>query len=98
MITDEEIVGTALEAGFMLSTQYGQAEFKQMPVSDIATLRDFAERFYQLGRQHQRESDAMVCEDRAEQYEAIEPFACQSQYSEDRACAEAIRNNTGDLK
>lgn len=39
----EDIYSIALEAGFMLSTQYGEAEDKLMPVSDGATLQKFAE-------------------------------------------------------
>ncbi len=33
---------TALEAGFMISTQYGKAEPKLMPRTDIETLVKFA--------------------------------------------------------
>lgn len=33
-----EIYGLAIQAGFMLSTQYGQAEDKLMPVTDGDTL------------------------------------------------------------
>jgi hypothetical protein len=39
----EDIYSLALEAGFMLSTQYGQEENKLMPVSDGETLQKFAE-------------------------------------------------------
>ena len=42
-LSKEDIYGLALEAGFMLSTQYGQAEDKLMPVSDGATLMKLAE-------------------------------------------------------
>ena len=33
-----EVYGLAIESGFMLSTQYGQAEHKLMPVTDGDTL------------------------------------------------------------
>jgi hypothetical protein len=42
-LSKKDIYGLALEAGFMLSTQYGQAEDKLMPVSDGATLMKLAE-------------------------------------------------------
>ena len=42
MKNKREIYGLALEAGFMLSTQYGQSEHKLMPVSDGETLQKFA--------------------------------------------------------
>lgn len=42
-MTKEDIYKLALEAGFMLSTQYGQEEHKLMPVSDGATLQKFAD-------------------------------------------------------
>lgn len=38
-----DIYGLAMEAGFMLSTQYGQAEDKLMPVTDGETLMKLAE-------------------------------------------------------
>lgn len=59
MITDKEIVGAALTAGFMLSTQCRQGERQMMPVSDTATLREFAREIERISRQHQRESDAV---------------------------------------
>ena len=42
MKNKEKMYGMALEAGFMLSTQYGQAEHKLMPASDGETLQKFA--------------------------------------------------------
>ncbi len=42
-MNDEEILMTASDAGFMVSTQYGQdGPYKLMPVSDKATLIKFA--------------------------------------------------------
>ena len=38
-----EIMRLALEAGFALSTAYGQDTNKLMPISDVATLQRFAE-------------------------------------------------------
>ena len=38
----EEIMLIALEAGFMISTQYGQEINQPMPVSDTGTLERFA--------------------------------------------------------
>ena len=38
----EDILMLALDAGFMVSTQYGQSENKLMPASDSATLLKFA--------------------------------------------------------
>jgi len=38
-----DIYGLAMEAGFMLSTQYGQEEHKLMPVTDGSTLVKLAE-------------------------------------------------------
>jgi hypothetical protein len=43
MIAKEELYGLALQAGFMLSTAYGQEEDKLMPVTDGETLKKFAE-------------------------------------------------------
>lgn len=37
-LTREQIFPIALEAGFMLSSQYGQGEDKLMPVTDSQTL------------------------------------------------------------
>lgn len=37
-ITKDQAYGIALEAGFMLSTQYGQDDGKMMPATDGATL------------------------------------------------------------
>ena len=37
-----DIMCMALEAGFYISTDYGQAENKKMPASDYATLEAFA--------------------------------------------------------
>ena len=39
----EQIMLIALEAGFMISTQYGQETNQPMPVSDTGTLERFAE-------------------------------------------------------
>lgn len=39
----ENIIAIALEAGFALSTAYGQEEPKLMPISDQATLQKFAD-------------------------------------------------------
>lgn len=39
---EEIVTAKALEAGFMISTQYGQEELKLMPRSDMNTLREFA--------------------------------------------------------
>ena len=39
---DDEILSNALEAGFMISTQYGQDTNQPMPVSDSKTLLKFA--------------------------------------------------------
>lgn len=41
-MTREEILSMALDAGFMISTQYGQKSKQPMPVSDSATLEKFA--------------------------------------------------------
>ncbi len=41
-MTDKEIVMRALEAGFMISTKYGQKNNQPMPVSDKETLLCFA--------------------------------------------------------
>ena len=38
---DRNIMIAALEAGFMISTQYGQGTNKLMPCSDMDTLREF---------------------------------------------------------
>jgi hypothetical protein len=40
---EQDVARIALEAGFMLSTAYGQEKEKLMPVSDIKTLKRFAE-------------------------------------------------------
>jgi hypothetical protein len=42
-LSRSDIYGLAMEAGFMLSTQYGQAEDKLMPVTDGETLMKLAE-------------------------------------------------------
>jgi hypothetical protein len=39
---NDSVIPAALEAGFMISTQYGQEESKLMPRSDNSTLREFA--------------------------------------------------------
>lgn len=41
-IPSKDIVSMAMDAGFMLSTGYGQQANKQMPVSDVDTLKAFA--------------------------------------------------------
>jgi hypothetical protein len=40
---DERVISAALEAGFMLSTAYGQDASKLMPCSDSSTLKKFAQ-------------------------------------------------------
>ncbi len=42
-LSRSDLYGLAMEAGFMLSTQYGQAEDKLMPVTDGETLMKLAE-------------------------------------------------------
>ena len=42
-LSRSDVYGLAMEAGFMLSTQYGQAEDKLMPVTDGETLMKLAE-------------------------------------------------------
>jgi hypothetical protein len=41
-IEEEDVVAAALEAGFAMSTAYGQEQPKLMPISDRATLESFA--------------------------------------------------------
>lgn len=41
-VTKEEIVSAAMQAGFMLSTRYGQRTDQPMPVTDYNTLDTFA--------------------------------------------------------
>lgn len=47
-VTREEVMQIALESGIMLSTQYGQADGKLMPVSDTETLLRFAKSLISL--------------------------------------------------
>lgn len=42
-ISKTEIIRAALEAGIMISTQYGQGMDKMMPVTDTETLEKFVE-------------------------------------------------------
>lgn len=42
-LSDSEIIRLALEAGFMISTHYGQEKGKLMPVSDAQTIHKFYE-------------------------------------------------------
>jgi len=42
-LSRSDVYGLAMEAGFMLSTQYGQADDKLMPVTDGQTLMNLAE-------------------------------------------------------
>lgn len=41
-LSPQDVLSAALEAGFMVSTRYGQTPPKLMPVSDSATLIEFA--------------------------------------------------------
>lgn len=50
----EEILSMALDAGFMISSQYGQKSHQFMPVSDSSTL----EKFTALVAAHEREQCA----------------------------------------
>ena len=47
--TKSEFLRMALEAGFMLSTAYGQATNKLMPVSDADTVVNFGNKCFQMG-------------------------------------------------
>ena len=60
-MTKHDIYALALEAGFMLSTQYGQDDGKMTPVSDGATLMKFAELVVE------------ACAERAEAYAYMSP-------------------------
>ena len=42
MKTNDMIMSAALQAGFQISTGYGQEENKLMPASDLTTLGEFA--------------------------------------------------------
>lgn len=56
---DEEfIIGAALNAGFMISTHYGQKPGQPMPVSNSRTLIAFAKAMHKAGA----ENAARICE------------------------------------
>lgn len=95
MITDEEIAEIEAKCRYSPDGKRSVIDKRQ---------RDRA--IYQLGRQHQRESDAALCRDAAEKY--AERARCKMRTEEVSAalasnaaatCLEtAIRNNTGELK
>lgn len=43
-LTEVDILDAAFDAGFMISTAYGQDSKKLMPVTDMATLIDFCDK------------------------------------------------------
>ena len=47
--TDDEILAAAMEAGFAISTAYGQGASKLMPISDRATLGALYRHAYAAG-------------------------------------------------
>jgi len=83
------------DVGRVLDT-YGEMYVKDDAiVKSEMPLVDFANHFYELGRQKQRESDAGICVHESEGglNDGDKSWAECGEY-----CAEAIRNNTGELK
>lgn len=74
---EEEAIQAALEAGIAISTAYGQTPDKLMPISDKATLLNFAFRVAERARDRALEEAAKVIDDsqiyhREDGYEWIE--------------------------
>ena len=80
MVSDAEISNSAVKHGITLMG-VNPATFHES--------RDaFAREMYELGRKHQRESDAVVCDE----------IQKKSYLTLAKQCAGAIRDNTGDPK
>ena len=73
-MTRDDIIRIALEAGFMLSTAYGQDSEKLMPTSDSQTLENFAN----LVAAVEREECARVCQS----LDYIDGFGTAAEFAE----------------
>ncbi len=68
---DEAVLSKALEAGFAISTEYGQGNNKLMPISDSKTLLNFASLTQASITQSRIEEQATVILELAEALEKI---------------------------
>jgi hypothetical protein len=89
-----------------LAVHHGLTLMAIEPSNFYAFRDNFSKAVYELGRQHQRESDSALCRDAAEKY--ADRARCKMQIEEVRAAnnsnaaatylESAIRNNTGGPK